>query len=144
MKKDDNGFILLELIVALTVLGIGFSVLFASMAGSTRNIDRLEKFEHRRQLAENLLAELDLVQRLKAGDTAHGAFDDGTRWRIEVEPFARSVQTGDGLVRIQLHLEWQGNSGPQMRTIETYRLEKNRTMATLSLDAQLHDLQLQN
>jgi type II secretory pathway component PulJ len=141
MNRNHRAFILLELIVALTILGFGFSVLFASMSGSTRNIERLEKFQRREQRAENLLTELDLVQSLKPGDSARGSFDDGTRWRIEAEPFVRSVQDASILLRIQLRLEWDGKSGTQVRTIETYRLARNPITLVRSLDDQLHELQ---
>src|SRR5262245_18722070 len=111
--KKDGGFILLELIVALTILGIGFSVLFASMSGSARNIERVQKFQSREQSAENLLAELDLVRSIRFSDSAHGAFPDGTRWRIDIQPFVRRVEDTDGLVRIVLRLEWDGRDGIQ-------------------------------
>jgi prepilin-type N-terminal cleavage/methylation domain-containing protein len=136
----NRGFILLELIVALTILGLGFSVLFASMSGSARNIDRLQKFQSREQAAENLLAELDLVRSIRFSDSAHGAFQDGTRWRIDIQPYVRRVEDVDGLVRIVLHLEWDGKTGTQSQTIETYRRTRNTT-GPLTLDNELRDLQ---
>jgi type II secretory pathway pseudopilin PulG len=141
MRRGQHAFILMELIVAMTILGIGFAVLFASMSGSVRNIGRLEKFQQRQKLAENLIAELDLVQNLKAADTAQGSLEDGTRWRLNVEPFAQTLQNGDGIVRIVLRLEWEGNSGPQSKTIETYRRTRNQSQLARSFDVQLHDLQ---
>jgi len=136
----NRGFILLELIVALTILGLGFSVLFASMSGSARNIDRLQKFQSREQAAENLLAELDLVRSIRFSDSAHGTFQDGTRWRIDIQPYVRRVEDVDGLVRIVLHLEWDGKTGTQSQTIETYRRTRNTT-GPLTLDNELRDLQ---
>src|SRR5262249_30311679 len=141
MKNSEQAFALLELIVALTILGVGFSVLFASISGSTRNIERLEKFQHREQRVENLFAQLDLAQRLPAGDSARGTFDDGTRWRIEVEPFAGTPQDANRLLRIQLRLEWDGKSGLQIRNIETYRLARTTAALPRGLDDQLHELQ---
>jgi prepilin-type N-terminal cleavage/methylation domain-containing protein len=143
MRRDDRAFILLEMIVALTILGIGFSVLFASMSGSARNINRLEKFQHREQFAQNLLEELDLVQTIRAGDTARGTFQDGTRWRIEVQPFVKRVEDVDGIARIVLRLEWDGSSGTQSQSIETYRVTRNQTAAHL-LETELRDLEKQN
>src|SRR5262245_47387805 len=124
MKKRSHGFVLLELIVALTIVGIGFSIFFSSMSGSARNIGRLERFQVREQSTKNLLAELDLVETIKAGDSASGTFQDGTRWHLDVESFVQSLQNSLSVVRIVLRLEWDGNSGVQTRTIETYRLAK--------------------
>jgi prepilin-type N-terminal cleavage/methylation domain-containing protein len=140
MSRGARGFALLELIVALAILGAGFSVLFTSLSASARNIGRLQTFQRRRELVENLLAELELVQGLRAGDEARGVFTDGTRWSIDVRPFARTLQNPDGLVRILLRVEWDGRSGPQVRTIETYRLERKQAPAR-SLQDQLRDLQ---
>ena len=141
MKKHAHGFVLLELIVAMTILGIGFSVFFASMSGSARNINRLERFQTREQSTRNLLAEMDLIQSLRPDDSASGTFADGTRWHLDVEPFVQSLQNPNNLVRIALRLEWDGNSGIQTRTIETYRLPKNVTANARSLGDQLRELQ---
>jgi prepilin-type N-terminal cleavage/methylation domain-containing protein len=141
MKNRAHGFVLLELIVAMTILGIGFSVFFASMSGSARNITRLERFQIREQSTRNLLAELDLIQSLRADDSASGTFGDGTRWHLDVEPFVQSLQNPTSVVRIVLRLEWDGSSGIQTRTIETYRLARNITANARSLGDQLRELQ---
>jgi prepilin-type N-terminal cleavage/methylation domain-containing protein len=140
MRKPTFGFVLLELIVALTILGIGFSIFFGSMSASARNISRLERFQNREQSTKNLLAELDLVESLRAGDSASGSFKDGTRWHLDVESFVQSLQNPISVVRVVLRLEWDGNSGAQTRTIETYRLARTPTNPR-SLRDELRELQ---
>jgi hypothetical protein len=111
------------------------------MSGSARNIERLEAFQDRQQRIRNLLAELDLVQSLRPGDIASGSFEEGARWSIEVSPFLQNTQDTRAVLRILLRLEWEGNSGTQTRTIETYRLMRNPANSVRSLDDQLRDLQ---
>src|SRR5437660_649183 len=101
-KRNSRGFTLLEVIVAMTILGMGFAAVFAGMSQSSRNIARLEKVQRRGMFIRNLLASLDLVQQLKPGDTATGAFDEGTRWRVDVQPFViASSQNGNSVVRVE-------------------------------------------
>jgi prepilin-type N-terminal cleavage/methylation domain-containing protein len=140
--STQAGFTLLEVIVAMTILGLGFSALFAGMSQSARNITKLQKVEKREMFTRNLLAELDLVQQLTPGAAASGIFEDGTRWRLEVQPYIGSTpQIPASIVRIELRLEWDASAGLQSRTIETYRLVRPMTTLALSLEDQLHALQ---
>ena len=147
MKKGDAGFTLLEVIVALTILGIAFATLFAGMSGSAQNTRRLEKSQDREILIRNLFAGLNLIQQFRPGDTALGKFADGTRWRLEVTPFVSSAitqPTAGSLVRIEARFEWDGKSGIQKQTIETYRFVRNRAEGARSLSDELHEIGLSN
>jgi prepilin-type N-terminal cleavage/methylation domain-containing protein len=138
----SDGFTLLEVIVAMTILALGFSALFAGMSQSARNVTKLENVQRREMFTRNLLSELDLIQQLRPGDASSGVFDDGTRWRFEIQPFVESIaQNPATLVRVELRLEWDTGSGIQRKTIETYRLVKTLTTSAPSLDEQLRVLQ---
>ena len=139
-RRKAAGFVLLEAIVAMTIVGIGFAVLFSGMSQSTRNIQKLETFQHRELLVRNLLSKLRLVQQLRPGDTVRGTLEDGTRWRFEVHPFVTSPNSSANILRIELRLEWEGKSGVQTRTIETYRLNRNSFAETRTLENELHAL----
>jgi prepilin-type N-terminal cleavage/methylation domain-containing protein len=135
------GFTLLEVIVAMTILGLGFSALFAGMSQSARGITKLEGAQRRLMFTRNLMAELDLVQ-LKPGDACSGVFPDGTRWRLEVQPYIQPTpQLLLGLVRVELRLEWQTPSALQRKTIETYRLAKFSSIPAAALEDQIRALQ---
>jgi hypothetical protein len=140
--KRSAGLVLLEVIVALTILAIGFSVLFVGISQSARNIDKLQRVQQRENSVRNLLSALDLVQQLKVGDAASGSFEDGTRWRMEVQPYIPvTTQIRRGIFRIELRLEWDGQSGVQRKTIETFRrMDTNPFTVARSLEQQLGDL----
>jgi len=136
------GVTLLEVIIAMTILGLGFAALFARMSQSARNITKLEKVERREMFTRNLLAQLDLVQQLRPGDASSGTFDDGTRWRLEIQPYVPvTPQRPAGLVRAELRLEWDAAAGIQRRTIETYRLIRPGLPVVAGLEEQLRALQ---
>ena len=140
--KAPAGFTLLEVVVAMTILGLGFSAIFAGMSQSARNITKLEKVERREMFTRNLLAKLDLLQQLRPGDTSNGIFQDGTRWRLEVQPYIQPTpEVLAGIVRIELRLEWDGTSSVLSRTIETYRLVRSMAPYAPGLEAQLHALE---
>ena len=143
MRRQQGGFVLLELIVALTILGIGFAAAFAGISQSTRNIDKLQRVQQRENEVRNLLAELDLVRQLRPDDSTSGRFEDGTRWRIEIQSFIPPTPAySRGIVRITLRLEWDAKAGIQTKTIETYRImEANLGVAPRTLEQQLAGLQ---
>jgi prepilin-type N-terminal cleavage/methylation domain-containing protein len=141
-NKASAGFTLLEVIVALTLLGLGFSVLFAGMSQSARNITKLQNVERREMFVRNLLAELDLVQQLRPGDSSSGVFPDRTRWRLEVQPYVTpTAQNSAGVVRVELRLDWDARGGIQRKSIETYRLVQPAGTPAPSLENQLSALQ---
>lgn len=144
MKRDTgiSGFTLIEVLVAMTILGLGFSALFAGMSQSARNITKIERVQRREMFTRNLLAELDLVRQLTPGDTSSGNFDDGTRWRLEVQPYIDATpQLPAGVVRVELRLEWDAASGVQQKTIETYRQVRATNPGMPGLETQLRELQ---
>jgi len=143
---NNRGFSLLEVLVAVTIIGIGFTVVFTGMSGSVRGLERVESNDRRVELARMKLAELDLVQRIRPGDSASGMFDDGTRWSVQVYPFIPPVQEGprrnpSSVVRIALTLEWMGRNNVQRRELETYRYQVDDNRPGPSLQEQLRALE---
>ena len=141
-----RGFSLLEVLVAVTIIGIGFSLVFAGMSGSLRGLERAEVNDRRVELARYKLAELDLIKRIAPNDSANGVFDDGTRWTLKTSPFIAPVEVGPqpnsaSVVRVDLTLEWMGRNGMQKRVIQTYRYQTGSATVIPTLKEQLRDLQ---
>jgi prepilin-type N-terminal cleavage/methylation domain-containing protein len=141
-----RGFSLLEVLVAVTIIGIGFSVVFAGMSGSLTGLGRAESTDRRVEQARLKLAELDLIQRLRPSDSASGQFDDGTRWTLESVPFIAPIEEGPrrnaaSVIRINLTLEWMGRNGPQKEVIQSYRYLQADSTTIPSLEEQLNGLQ---
>ena len=142
----QRGFSLLEVLVAVTIIGIGFSIVFAAMSGSLRGLSRADATNHRVGLARTKLAELDLIKRIRPKDSANGVFRDGTRWTLQTSPFIASIPDGPqrnprSVIRIDLTLEWMGRNGMQKQVIQTYRYQDDDTTAIPSLEEQLRSLQ---
>jgi len=142
----ERGFSLLEVLVAVTIIGIGFSVVFAGMSGALRGLERVETNNRRIELARYKLAELDLVKRIRPNDSATGVFEDSTRWTLQTSPFIAPLDDGlrrnpASVVRVDLTLEWMGRNGAQRRVIQSYRYQPADPRPIPSLEEQLHELQ---
>ena len=141
-----RGFSLLEVLVAMTIVGFGFSLVFAGMSGSLKGLGRVEDTERRVELARLKLAELDLIKKIRPHDSATGQFDDGTRWTVASFPFINPIEEGPlrngaSVIRIDLTLEWMGRNGMQKRVIQTYRSLQGDSTPIPSLEEQFHALQ---
>jgi type II secretion system protein I len=86
-KRADHGFTLLETLVALAILGVVMTTVYAVIGSGLRTAHRDEDRLLLGLVAQNLLtrSQLDL-------DPSHGAItgdiEGGLRWRIESEPYA--------------------------------------------------------
>ncbi len=141
-----RGFTLLEVLVALTILGLGFSAVFAGISGSVRSMERARNVDQRVELAREKLSELDLLQKIRPSDSATGQFADGTRWTLQSSPFIASVKDGPqpnaaSIIRIVLTIEWMGRNGTQKQVIESYRYQLDENRPISSLEQQLNELQ---
>jgi prepilin-type N-terminal cleavage/methylation domain-containing protein len=141
-----RGFSLLEVLVAVTIIGLAFSAVFAGMSGSLKGLQRVERTERRVEQARLKLAELDLIKRLRPRDSASGQFDDGTQWTLESVPFIAPIEEGPrrnpaSVIRLDLTLEWMGRNGPQKQVIQTYRYLQADATPIPSLEEQLLGLQ---
>jgi len=141
-----RGFSLLEVLVAVTIIGIGFSIVFAGMSGSVRGLDRVQSNERRVEWARYKLAELDLIKRIRPNDSASGVFQDGMRWTLQTSPFISPIEEGPrrnlgSVMRVDLTMEWMGRNGMQKRTVQTYRFQAADSIPIPALEEQLRGLQ---
>jgi prepilin-type N-terminal cleavage/methylation domain-containing protein len=137
-----RGFSLLEVMVALTIVAMVFTVAFRGISVSLDTLTRIEQSNQRLEQARFKLAELDLCDPIRAGDHASGAFEDGARWTVDTSNFIPPTENNPtSMVRITLAIEWNGRNGPQRREITTYRFMPNPGNQLIpSLEEQLREI----
>ena len=84
--KKQNGFTLLEVLIAFTMLAVIFATTMEIIAGSARNTRKASDNTLVALYAQSKLDELGLLEKLEEG-SSDGDFDDNTSWSLDVVPF---------------------------------------------------------
>jgi len=82
-----RGFTLLEVLVALTVLGVGAAITMSLISGSLGNIRKVQMRTHVIEHAEAVMELTLLDESIRQSATLNGDFEDGTRWTVYVEEY---------------------------------------------------------
>ncbi len=77
------GFTLLEVLIAMALVGIAVSALMSGMSGSLRNLARAENYERAVLVGRAQLNRLLVEQPLVPGRLA-GRWDESVRWEAEI------------------------------------------------------------
>ena len=107
-RPDDNsGFSLLEMVVAVAILGLSLGALYQSVAGATRIVRIDEKYAYAVELARSLLAENAVVP--PGGMNNTGETDGGFSWSVLAVPvnFPEESPMEEGLLQeIKVSVSW--------------------------------------
>jgi prepilin-type N-terminal cleavage/methylation domain-containing protein len=121
---SQTGFSLMEVLVAVAILGIVYSTLFSLMSGSLKNVGRIEERERVVQYSQTKLNEL--VINARQGELRRfwsGRFDEKYSWQAKVEPYDTGADTPKNtpylVARIRLSVFWQGQSKANQYDLET-------------------------
>jgi len=126
-KPGSSGFSLMEVLVAISLLGVVYPVIFSLMTTSLKNVNRIEEREKVARYGQMKLNELVLKeQRGEEGYPLSGTFDETYGWKAEVCPYL--VEEGEEesakvrpitLARIRLTVEHKSHSPREIYSIET-------------------------
>lgn len=104
-----RGLSLLELLVAIAILGVTLGALYQAVSGATRNSRSGEKYTYGVELARSLLA--DHAQVSSQGVSAAGETAGDFRWQVRSVPVAAGGAGAAGLLqRIEVVVSWQDGS----------------------------------
>jgi prepilin-type N-terminal cleavage/methylation domain-containing protein len=126
-KKEMNpaaGFSLMEVLVAVMILGIVYATLFGLMSGSLKNVSRIEEREKVVKYGEMKLNEL--VIKARQGNLRQvfsGRFDDRHSWQARLDTYDTGEEITKSspyfVVRIRLSVLWSGTSQSNHYDLET-------------------------
>ena len=81
---SQRGFSLLEMMVAIAILGLALGALYQAASGATRNVRTSERYAYGVELARSLLAQYEIVP--AGGVNQSGETAGGFQWRVESHP----------------------------------------------------------
>jgi prepilin-type N-terminal cleavage/methylation domain-containing protein len=125
-RRDEAGVTLLEILIAVSILGICFSALFSSFSTALRTTDRVDRYSQAIEFAHAKLNELLVDPTLGAGDQRSGATRAGLRWKAVTEAIDQRPGAGPDkpiqLLRIVLEVSWPTSTGTQSFVLQTLKL----------------------
>lgn len=88
-----SGFTLLEVMVALAILGMGIVMVIQLFSGGLGLVKTSDDYTRKVLLAREKMADTLLMEKLKEGLTM-GVTDDGFSWAVEISPY--DLEKNDG------------------------------------------------
>ena len=124
--NSARGIILLEVLVAFTILSVSLGVLLQTTGSSIARQHAVAKQMKAISHASNLLAELDFNN--ISGAEASGEIDDTYSWHASFEPIKKTQglmgdeETNIALVTVNLKLTWHERGAEKSFQLATKRL----------------------
>jgi general secretion pathway protein I len=103
-----RGFSLLEMVVAVAIMGFSLGALYQAAGGATRTVAVDEKTAYAVELGRSLLANYAVVP--LSGTNETGETDGGFAWQVIAEPvvFEEDTPLADGLLQhIDVVVSWR-------------------------------------
>ena len=116
-RRAQRGYSLLELLVAISILGLSLGALLRSSTTATRNVAIDERYMYAVELSKSLLAQYSLVP--AAGFSRAGETSGGFRWSVDAQPRPQrepSRLAEGALQDIRVAVSWQ--EGARERRVE--------------------------
>jgi len=125
--KTTTGFTLMEVVVALAILGVGLTVIIELFAGGLRLARASVEYTKAVSYGRTKLAEMALKETIEEG-SEEGEFDETYRWQVGVRKVdvLYFEQTTDykppaELYQIQVNIIWKSGFKERSTRIETYK-----------------------
>ena len=124
-KGINRGFTLLEVMVALAILGISITVIIELLSGNLRLARKSEEFSRAVFYGHQLLEELSLKQDYPKNEE-QGVFEGNFRWRYLIEPIPVVSEEQEErypvrVFKITVNVFWPGKGGEKSLSFETLK-----------------------
>jgi len=117
-KKKHQGFSLLEILVAFTIMAVSLTIVLKIFSAGVNTAIVSEDYIIATQIAESLMAKTGIEEPLIASETS-GTEDDKYQWTVKIESSSQFVEdeSNTELMDVQVLVQW-GNEQGNGRMIE--------------------------
>jgi len=129
-RRFENGFTLLEVIVALAILGIGLTVVIELFSGGLRLGRVSEEYTRAMNYASLKMEEITTQKTVEEGEN-EGEFDENYRWQVKARK--EDLLPGDkgaefkppaDFYYIRVNVFWKSGSKERSASLETHKTVK--------------------
>jgi len=138
MLRNEKGFTLLEIIVAMTILAATILTLIQMFSGSLNQAAQTDQYLNGVYLAQQKFSQLEL-DNFKS-DAIEGDFDnlDDYHWQLEILPYESALNNEEARINIQkisLRVYWEdGGQEKEVKLVSLKTLGKTHAASILELD----------
>ena len=132
-RLHPTGFTLIEVAVAMAIVGIAFAALFGQISQSIASIPRIERSNGLVAEARARFDELRVLPAIRPEQQVNGTSADGTLWSIRTDIAAGGSPDPRHLLRISVAIERDG----RQLAFESYRFQPAIPPDTPLLETQL-------
>ena len=112
-QENNKGFTLLEVIIAIAIMGISIVLIMQLFSGGLRlgktSGDYTAAVIHAREKMEEMLIKPEAIT---------GEFDKNYKWQAEVSPYSTAENKDSKLLRISVKVSWQENKTLELVTLK--------------------------
>jgi general secretion pathway protein I len=139
-KLNDSGFSLLEVIVALAIMAIGYITVLNLFSASIKSVGMSDQYMRAVRLANSKLSEMEMMN--YETETFSGSFKDekGFNWSLDIEPYDSPLNDPEkniNLSKVILKVFWGENEKQRNVELVTLKLDGSTFPASDSLLAQV-------
>ena len=132
---SQRGFTLLEVIIALAILGVSFALAMELLANGVRSAKASEDYTQAVLLARQKISEVASTTTLGAA-TGGGEFGRGFRWSSEVLPLPQEENLPARLYQVRVRVTWPSRSGGKFLDLYTMRMSVDENMLGQTVSGQ--------
>jgi len=126
-----TGFTLIEVVIALAILGIGLTVIIELFSGGLRLARTSEEYTKAMNFAHMKMEEITSQQKIEEGSNEGKCDDDTFRWQVKIKktdllPIEKDSDFKPPIELFQVIVDilWQSGSKERSARIESYKASK--------------------
>ena len=124
--KNEQGFSLLEVVVALMIMAGGFLAVLNLFSGSVRSVDFSGQYLKAVTLANSKMNELEIQNFTVEDSSGNFKNEENYRWEVDISPYDSDLnnqESGIQLQKILLKVLWNDDGHTRNIELATLRLE---------------------